>query len=416
MLKREVRSAGRYFTALAKWLLCAAFTGAVGGVAGSAFHKSVDWAAGLRAAHPWIVWLLPVGGLAIVALYRLAGVRESKGTNLVIQAVRSDERPPLRMTPLIFAGTVITHLVGGSSGREGAALQIGGSLGNGIGELFRMDQKDLRAMTMCGMSAVFAAVFGTPVTAAVFSIEVVSVGILQYSALVPCVVGALTGYGVAGLFGLEPVRFALAALPDFGAVSCAQVVGLSALCAAVSILFCEAMHAAGFAYKKLIPNGYLRAAVGGGIVLGLTLLVGGQTYNGAGMETVAAAVAGNAMPWAFVLKLVFTALTLGAGFKGGEIVPAFFVGSTFGCVVGALLGLPAGFGAAIGLASLFCGVVNCPIASMLLSFELFGGAGLPFFALACAVSYLMSGYHSLYSTQKFAVSKLRAEMLDDDVK
>lgn len=265
-------------------------------------------------------------------------------------------------------------------------------------------------LLVCGMSGLFSALFGTPVAAAVFSIEVVSVGIFQHAALFPCLLSATVAGQVARLLGVSPTAYQLAA-PAAGEARLTFLTALLGLgCAAVSILFCVAMHAAHTLYAKYLPNPFARAAVGGALVVLLTLLCGSQTYNGAGGPVIAAALAGQAGGAMFLVKLLFTAVTLGAGFKGGEIVPAFFVGSTFGCLLGGWLGLGPGFGAALGLVAVFCGVTNCPLASILLSVELFGGGQLPMFALACAVSYLMSGRYSLYESQKLALPKLRISL------
>lgn len=405
-LIKKCRHAGVYLQTLLKWTGCAGLVGLVCGVVGASFDLCVGWATGLRAAHGWLLFLLPVGGLLIVGLYRLAGLRQDPGTNLVIGSIRTDDAIPFTMAPLIFVSTTITHLLGGSAGREGAALQIGGSIGSRMGRLFHMNERDLHLMTMCGMSAVFSAIFGTPLTAALFAMEVISVGEFYYAAIVPCVLSALVGYGIALGMGVEPVRFALSGLPNLGIVSVLQVVVLAALCALVSVLFCVAIHQTSALYQKHLPNPFLRVAAGGVAVVLLTLLCQTGDYNGAGMDIIGRAVAGSAHPQAFALKIVFTALTLGAGYKGGEIIPTLFVGATLGCVAGPLLGLDPAFSAGIGMIALFCGVVNCPITSIILSVELFGAQGMVLFGLASGVSYMLSGYYSLYSSQKIIYSKL----------
>ena len=408
----RLRAAGRYVLAFVRWGLLAALTGLAGGGVGTLFHKAVEYATGVRLAHGWILYLLPVGGLLIVGLYHLLGTPEGFGTNQILDAIRGESKVPLALAPLIFLSTVITHLCGGSAGREGAALQLGGSIGSQLGGLFHLDEKDRHILIMCGMSAVFAALFGTPLTATFFAMEVISIGVIYYAGLVPCIIASLTAYGVSLLFGAEPVRFSLAQVPRTSLPSILQVIVLSALCAALSILFCLSMHKTGHQLQKWIPNGFLRAFLGGCAILVFTLLAGTTAYNGAGMEVIGQAIAGFARPEAFALKLLFTAVTIGAGFKGGEIVPTFFIGSTFGCVVGSLLGLDPGFGAAVGLIALFCGVVNSPVASMLLSIELFGAQGLVLFTIACGVSFMLSGYYGLYSSQKIVYSKLRAEYIN----
>jgi len=255
------------------------------------------------------------------------------------------------------------------------------------------------------MSALFAAVFGTPVTAAVFSMEVAAVGVFRYNALYPCLTASLTGWGISSLLGTAPELMPAVAFPEGNVRTVLQVAALALLCALCSILFLSVIHLASHLYQRYLPNLFLRAAAGGVLVIAATLLLGTRDYNGAGMDLAIAAVEGKAVPWAFLAKILLTALTMGAGYKGGEIVPAFFIGAAFGCAAGPLLGLDPGFAAAVGLVALFCSVVNCPIASIVLSMELFGG-GLWFFAVACGVSYLMSGYYSLYAEQRIVYSKL----------
>jgi H+/Cl- antiporter ClcA len=402
-----------YLWTLIKWLICALVVGGVCGLVGAAFHHCIDIATTLRGSHGWLLYLLPVAGVAIVALYHICGVQHDEGTNLVLNSIRSENDIPLNMTPLIFVSTVLTHLCGGSAGREGAALQIGGSIGTFLGRVFRLDEKDLHIITMAGMSALFAALFGTPVTAAVFSMEVVSVGVVYYAAFLPCIVSATTAVLIAWALGVTPTAFALASFPTLSIGVLWRVALLAAACALVSIVFITCLHSAGHLYQRFLKNPYLRIVVGGLLIIGLTLLLGTRDYNGAGMDSIVRAIEGGSAVWyAFLLKIVFTALTIGAGFKGGEIVPTFFVGATFGCAFGGLLGLDPGFAAAIGLVALFCGMVNCPLAALVLSIELFGSGSLLLFALACAVSYLLSGYYSLYSGQRVVYSKLRAEYVN----
>lgn len=408
-LKERVAHIGQYAVTLLKWMVLGGVIGLVGGIIGSLFHIGVDTATQVRLAHPWVLYLMPVGGLAIVGLYRLTKT-EGKGTNDIIASVHFGEQVPGLLVPVIFVSTVITHLCGGSAGREGAALQIGGGIGYQAGRLLRLGEKDLPLATLCGMSGVFAALFGTPLTATVFALEVISVGVLYYAGLVPCLTAALTGYLVSVLMGVPPTRFTVT-VPGLEVRTMLLVMVLALLCAVVSILFCRGLHGLEHLLKRTLKNPYLRVAVGAAVLIGLTLLTNGD-YNGAGMEVIGRAIAGQADPWAWVWKLLFTAITIGCGFKGGEVVPSFFVGAAFGCVAAGWLGLPAGFGAAMGLVSVFCGAVNCPLASIILSVELFGSGDLLYFAMACSISYLISGYCGLYSSQTILYSKLRAEFIN----
>ena len=262
------------------------------------------------------------------------------------------------------------------------------------------------------MSGLFSALFGTPLTATIFALEVISVGEIYYAGLVPCLASALTAYGVTQLFNIAPTHFdviAPALTPDL----LWRVAVLGLICALMSVILCLVMHGSEKLMHRLIPNGMLRAAAGGLAVIALTYLVGTTDYNGAGTDIIAAAIEqGEARPEAFALKLLFTAVTLSCGFKGGEMVPTFFIGATLGCTAGALLGIPEGFAAAIGLASLFCGAVNCPVASVTLAIELFGADGAVYFAVAIAIAYMLSGYTGLYRSQKIVYSKLKAEFID----
>ena len=395
-----------------KWIVFALLAGTVVGSIATLFHFAIAIATMVREANPWVLFLLPVGGLVIVRCYRLVKDDKELNTNSVLSAIHSNEKLPLKMAPLIFVSTVITHLFGGSAGREGAALQLGGSIGNGIGALFHFDDNDKHIMIMCGMSAAFAALFGTPMAAAIFSMEVISVGIMQYSALVPCVISSLAAFSVAQMFGVPQELFLIEHVPNFTIFSAGKISVLAILGAIVSIAFCVMLHQTEHFYKKIFKNPYLRIVVGGGFIIVLTLLVGDQTYNGSGMHIIEECMEGHVIPIAFLLKMIFTSLTIGAGYKGGEIVPSFFIGATFGCLFGNLIGFAPNLCAAVGMISLFCGVTNCPITSLLISFELFGYEGMPYYLLAVAFSYMLSGYYGLYSSQKIMYSKYRTKYIN----
>ena len=409
-IKNRAIHVSRYFYVMTKWMIIGGLIGLIGGVVGALFHIGVNQATILRMAHPWMLYLLPVGGLGIVFLYRVCKV-EGKGTNAIIDSVHFGKEVPIALVPVIFVATVLTHLFGGSAGREGAALQIGGGIGYETGKLLRLHEKDLPLATLCGMSGVFSALFGTPLTATIFALEVISVGVLYYAGLIPCITAAMMGYLISRLMGIAPTRFAVT-LPPLNGWTMVLVVILAVLCALVSLYFCRGMQWLERTVSRYVENPYLRAVLGGLSIIALTVLLGTTDYNGAGMEVIERAMAGESDSWAWLLKILFTAITIGCGFKGGEVVPSFFIGATFGCVVGNLLGLPAGFGAAIGLISVFCGAVNCPIASVILSIELFGSGDMLYFAMACAISYLLSGYSGLYSSQTILYSKLRAEFIN----
>ena len=409
-IRTALRRWGLYVRTFIKWTAAAAVIGAACGLVGTLFHFGVHEVTAFRGTHPWVLYLLPLAGLVIVGFYKLTGT-DGLGTDDIIDAVHQGKLLPILLLPAIFFGTILTHLCGGSAGREGAALQMGGTIGQYLGRHFQLDDRDLRVATLAGMAAFFSALFGTPLAATVFAIMVISIGVIYHVALYPSLLAALVAYGVSIHLGVEPTRFAVS-VPEQTVGMFVRVAALGVLCALVSILFCQVMHGAGHLMKR-IRNPWLRVVCGGAAIIVLTLIFG-TDYNGAGMEIVTAAVEQGtvAVPWAFLLKLIFTAITLAAGFKGGEVVPSFFVGATFGCAAAPLLGLPAGFGAAVGLAAVFCGVTNCPLASTLLAVELFGAEGLLYFALACCLSYMLSGYQGLYSSQTILYSKLKAQFIN----
>ena len=412
----SLKTVVEYIKTFLKWIVLSIIMGVLGGLIGSLFHMAVKDVTNFRISHSLIISLLPIGGLIIIMVYNLCNTNHTLGTNQIISSIRSDEKVTSVMAPLIFISTVITHLFGGSAGREGAALQLGGSIGNKFGRVLGLDEKDMHIITMVGMSSVFSALFGTPLTAIFFSMEVISVGVIYYVALVPCMIASMIAYRMAIFFNISPINFAINNVPNFSLPIILKAIVIAMVSAVVSILFCVTLHKTENKMSDLVANPYKRIFVGGLIVVILTVLFRTNDYNGAGMDIIQKAFRGEVVPYAFLLKILFTAITIGAGFKGGEIVPTFFVGATLGCFLGNLLGIPQGLGAAIGLVSLFCGVVNTPIASIFLSIELFGEMGLVYFAIAVGVSYMLSGYYGLYSSQKIVYSKLRAEYINKSAK
>ena len=415
-IRHDATRVRQYVISFFKWILIALITGGIGGGLGAGFRYAINFATGLRTENSWLCWLLPVGGVMIAFLYRVTKLSGHADTNLIINSVREEGKVPILLAPVIFLSTVITHLFGGSAGREGAALQLGGCIGSVIGRGFKLGEKDMHLAVMCGMSGLFCALFGTPLTATVFAMEVISVGIIYYSAFLPCIVSALTAYGVTLLCGLSPAAFKLTGIPALTIPSILLVAVIGIAAALVSMAFCislDQMHKLAVKYFK---NEYLRTIVGGCAIALLTLIIGTR-YNGTGGHVIEEAIAtGEVLPWDFVMKMLFTVITIGFGYKGGEIIPTFFIGSTMGALLGSLIGLPPQFSAAIGLVALFCGVVNCPIASMILSIELFGSEGLLYFAVAVCLSYMLSGYYGLYSGQKIMYSKRRARYINRNAK
>ena len=395
-----------------KWVEGAIVIGIVSGCIGTAFGKCVLWVSAFFQSHPWMVFLLPLTGLLVLGVYHVLGESNNRGTNMVIESIYSNTEISFATAPAVFAGTLLTHLGGGSAGREGAALQMGGSIGTQIGKWLKFDEKDKKIAVMCGMSGVFAALFGTPMAAAIFSMEVISIGVMYYAALVPCVFSAFTAAALARFWGLMPEQFAIGAVPTWSIETAIVAVGLAAGCALVSELFCITLHTTEHLYKIYLPSPVWRILSGAAIVIVLTLLTGSTRYNGSGVSLIEKCFEGEGLPWDFLMKILFTTVTLEAGFKGGEIVPSFCVGAAFGCLFGQLIGLSPSLCAALGMVSVFCGVTNCPITSLLIAFELFGYHGIPFFMIAISVSYLLSGYYGLYHDQTIVYSKYKTENIN----
>ncbi len=399
----------RLFT---RWLILSLIVGVTIGGVGSLFALCMTVVTGLRAEHPWIMYFLPVGGIVIVLLYRLFKYQNDRGTNMVIASIQAEGEIPGKMAPMIFISTIITHLVGGSAGREGAALQIGGSLGAVMGRAFKMNETDRRVLVMCGMSAVFSAGFGTPLAAAVFAMEIGRVGVMYYSAIVPCVISSITSWQLAVFLGVEHDNFALGVFPGFSAVGFCWIILLGVLCAAVSVIFCMTLHKTNELLKKWLKNPYIRIAAAGVFLIAVSLLLGNQDYLGAGVPMIERALQGDIEWYAFLLKMLLTAVTIEAGFKGGEIVPSFFIGASFGCLFGTITGFSPELCAAVGMVAIFCGVTNCPITSLLIGFEMFGFREPAYLITGIAVSYMLSGYYGLYKDQRIVYSKYEQKYIN----
>lgn len=399
---------------LIRWLLLAGITGIVLGMLGGAFVLCINEVTGFRTEHPWMLYILPAAGIAIVAVYK--SDKFGTGTNCVLEGIHSGTYVPLRMAPLIIVSTVITHAFGGSAGREGAALQLGGSIGGSLGKFMKLDEYDRKIMIMCGMSAAFSALFGTPLTATVFSMEIVSVGIMHYAALVPCCVAALTSSEVVKIMGVHETAFSIPSEIHMGAKGMVLTIIFAVLCAGVSIIFCKLLHGTGKYLQTRIENPWIRIVAGGAAIVLLTKILGTTDYLGTGMDVIVDALDGKVFFAAFALKMVFTVITLCSGYKGGAIIPSLFVGATFGCLFGQIAGFGASVFAACGMAAVFCGVTNCPVTSLLLAFELFGMEYMPYFLIVVAISYMESGYFGLYESQKLMYSKTKLKFINRKAK
>lgn len=399
--KKDVKS-------FVKWIALAFLIGFVVGGISSVFSFVLTGVTSFRETHSWVFYFLPVAGVIIVFLYDHFGKKDG-GTNQVFSTVRARDEVPFRSAPLIFIATSLTHLVGGSAGREGAAIQLGGSIGNQLGRWLRLDDEDMHVVVMCGMSAAFAALFGTPMAAAIFSMEVVSVGVMYYTALMPCVISSLIATNFAAGLGIHPEVFHVSDIPNLTLASGLKMGVIALACAGISVVFCVALKQTGKLFHKELKNHYVRVLVVGVVIIIFTLLLHTTDYMGAGIGIITNAIEhGEVSYFAFFWKLFFTVLTMKAGFKGGEIVPSFTIGAALGCELGMFLGISPSLCAAAGMVAVFCGVTNCPITSILIAFELFGFEGVAYYLIAVSISYAVSGYYSLYKDQTIVYSKYKA--------
>ena len=400
-----------YAKVVMRWCILSMIMGVVGGLLGAVFHHVLHFVTHIRSKHMWLIFLLPLGGLLTVAIYRHPRMKNNKGTNEVIEAVLTGHPVSAMVAPSIFLATAITHLFGGSAGREGAALQLGGSVASFLAKRYNLRESNRRILVTAGMSSVFAGLFGTPLTATLFCMEFETVGKLFSPALLPCFLSAFIASQVSAALGVHAETYMIAQAFSMTLSSSWRYLILALLVSLLGILMCSVFHKAEHLAAHHLPNPFVRIAVGGMVITLLTLLMGDHRFNGAGMDMALKAVEGEADWYSFLLKMLFTAVTLAAGFKGGEIVPTFCIGATFGCVMGGLLGLDAGIAGALGLIGLFCCASNSPFASIMLSVEMFGGTNIHLFAFISVICFVMSGNYSLYSSQILKYNK--ANMLGD---
>jgi H+/Cl- antiporter ClcA len=380
------------------------------GSASAAFLFALDWATAARDANPVLILWLPAAGLAVGFLYHALGRDVEAGNNLLLDEIQNpSRRVPFRMAPLVLLGTILSHLCGGSVGREGTAVQMGGALADQLSPLLRLDKKDRRLLLMAGMSGGFASVFGTPLAGAIFGFEVLAIGAMSYEAILPCFFAAVLADQVASAWGVHHTLYSAVGVPPmtgFGFLA-AMIAGVAfGLTAKV---FARLIHALSAAMRRLIAYAPLRPCVGGAVVAAALLLFGAERYAGLGLPVIQQAFEQPVYPWDFAVKGLFTIASLGSGLKGGEVTPLFFLGATLGNALAPLLHLPLSLLAAMGFAAVFGGAANTPLAATVLAMELFGAECASYVAIACVVSYHFSGHRGIYRSQRLAQSKSRHE-------
>ncbi|EGT3617330.1 voltage-gated chloride channel protein [Clostridium perfringens] len=389
-----------------KWLLIGSLIGIfIGGVI-AAFLKSLEWATDYRINHGWVLFLLPIGGALVSFLYYKFGRNSVKGNNLIIENINEYCGDiPLRMVPLVFFGTVVTHFFGGSAGREGTGVQIGASIAETIGKLLKLNEEDSKIMLMAGVSGGFSAIFGTPLAGTIFGLEVSVLGKMSYEALIPSFFASIVGNEVVKRLGVHHSHYEVFGVPSFSVIILLKII-ISAICFGLaSKLFSQLTHKLKEIFSNKFKNTSLKSFLGGCIVILLVYIVGSRKYLGLSLPLLSEAFTGHVAPLDFLGKLIFTSITLGAGYQGGEVTPLFVIGSTLGNTLSGILNLSPSFLAALGLVGVFAGATNTPIASFVLGLEMFGLSGAPYLFMACAISYIFSGHTGIYSSQKIGVSK-----------
>jgi H+/Cl- antiporter ClcA len=384
----------------------------------------LEWATQARLENPWLLLMLPLAGVLIHFLYRLFGKNSEAGNNLIMDEIHQPGGGiPFRMAPLVMFSTIITHLFGGSAGREGTAVQMGGSVSAILAKKFKLKQEDRRILLLCGMAAGFGAVFGTPVTGAIFAMEVLAIGRIRYDALIPSLIASVIADIVCSSFPVYHTHYTIAfsaeELPDlfpyisFHPMLLVQVIGAGVLFGLASFMFANLTHFIKNQSNRLFSVKWLIPVVGAGLVLGISYLLGTDDYLGLGVDSpnqegvsiISSFREGGADNFSWLWKLLLTAITLGMGFKGGEVTPLFFVGATLGNTLATISGAPVDLLAGLGFIAVFAGATNTPLACTMMGVELFGGQNVVYYAVACFTAYYFSGHSGIYKSQKLAVTK-----------
>ncbi|WP_298364374.1 voltage-gated chloride channel family protein [uncultured Lutibacter sp.] len=385
---------------LLKWIFICAILGAIVGSVSAFFLVSLDWATNWRESHLWIIALLPIGGFIIGLSYHLYGDSVVKGNNLLLEEFHSPKKIiPFRMAPLVLFGTILTHLFGGSAGREGTAVQIGGAIADRFTKVFNLSKRDRQIMLIAGISAGFASVFGTPLAGGIFALEVLVLGRIRLDAIIPSFLSAVLANYFCEFWNVSHTHYHITSVAEMNPVNLLWSLLAGIIFGLVAMLFSKSTHFWGNLFKKNINYPPLRPVIGGVVLAIVIYFMGTTKYIGLGIPTIVDAFSENLNSYDFLLKVLFTSFTLGAGFKGGEVTPLFFIGATLGNVLVWFIPLPMSMLAGMGFVAVFAGATNTPIACTIMGIELFGIEAGVFIAIACSTAYLFSGHSGVYSSQ-----------------
>ena len=384
-----------------KWFLLSVLYGIIVGIVISFFLKSLQLATSIRKANPIIISLLPFGGALVSYLYLKYGKDSSKGNNLIIERINKGEADiPFRMAPLVFFGTFITHLFGGSAGREGTGVQIGASITSKLSKLLKLNKKDTTIIIISGVSSGFGVVFGTPIAGTIFGLEVSTIGKMRYEAIIPCLISSYIGNFIARLFKVQHTHYPMEIVSNSDYTIFYKVILCSILFGLVSKLFSELTHYLKQCFTQLIPKPYIKSFVGGCIVILIALVLQTQMYLGLSLDLLKHSFENSVVGYTFIIKLILTSITLSTGFQGGEVTPLFVIGATLGSFLAPIINLPISFLAGLGMIAVFCGGTKTPLASFAMGLELFGGGNIKYIFITCVISYVFAGKSGIYSSQE----------------
>jgi len=383
-----------------KWLFICVIIGALTGTASAWFLLALEWATQTREQNIWIIAFLPVAGLLISLMYQYLGENVVKGNNQLIEEIQNPQKTvPLIMAPLIFIGTIVTHLFGGSAGREGSAVQMGGAIADQFTKILKLKPRDRKILLICGISAGFASVFGTPLAGAIFALEVFVIGTLIYEAILPSFLVAVIANWICNLWGPIHIHYPVDIVPPIDLLNIFWAILAGILFGLTGRFFSKANHIISAAFNFSIKKEALRPVAGGLIIICFVLIWGNTEFIGLGLPTIFNSFETQQPVYSFFIKIILTAITLGAGFKGGEVTPLFFIGATLGSALAGWIPLPIGLLAGMGFVGVFAAAANTPIACILMGLELFGMESAIYIAIACVVAYLFSGHSGIYHSQ-----------------